>query len=101
MHHPKNKACVARFPLSPVALVVITLLQPLASLAQGNGEAAPRLKPSPRLREDIPAPVRAELPTFVEGDRISGRPDLETTVEGNAELRRGDTIIRAQRIEYN
>ena len=26
MHHPKNKACVARFALSPVALVAITLL---------------------------------------------------------------------------
>jgi LPS-assembly protein len=101
MHHPKNKACVGRFPLSPVALVAITLLQPLAGQAQGNGEPAPRLKPTPRLREDIPAPVRAELPTFVEGDQVRGRPDLETIVEGNAELRRGDTIIRAQRIDYN
>jgi len=101
MHHPKNKACVSRFALSPVALVAMTLLQPLAAQAQAGDEPAPQLKPAPRLREDIPAPARAELPTFVEGDQVRGRPDLETIVEGNAELRRGDTIIRAQRIEYH
>jgi LPS-assembly protein len=59
------------------------------------------LKPSPQLREDIPQAVRSQLPTFVEGDQVRGRTDVETTVEGNAELRRGDTIIRAQRIEYH
>ncbi|MGZ5180815.1 MAG: LPS-assembly protein LptD [Ramlibacter sp.] len=58
------------------------------------------LRPSPRLREDIPSVVRRQLPTFVEGDRVSGRTDLETTVEGNAELRRGDTVIRADRLDY-
>ena len=52
------------------------------------------------LREDIPEPVRRQLPTFVTGDRISGRTDLETVVEGDAEMRRGDTIIRADRLEY-
>ncbi|MEJ8835632.1 LPS-assembly protein LptD [Ramlibacter sp. AN1133] len=101
MHHPKNKACVARFALSPVALVAITLLQPLATQAQADTEPAPRLKPAPKLREDIPAAVRSQLPTFVEGDQVRGRPDLETIVEGDAELRRGDTVIRAKRIEYN
>jgi lipopolysaccharide assembly outer membrane protein LptD (OstA) len=35
------------------------------------------------------------------GDSIRGRTDLDTTVEGNAELRRGDTIIRARKLEYN
>jgi LPS-assembly protein len=83
-----------------VALVAITLLQPLAAQAQGAGDTSPLLKPSPRLREDIPAPVRAQLPTFVEGDVVRGRPDLETVVEGNAVLRRGDTVIRADRIQY-
>ena len=40
------------------------------------------------------------MPTFVFGDKLSGRPDLETVIEGNAELRRGPTSIRADRIEY-
>ena len=41
-----------------------------------------------------------EVPTFVFGELISGRPDLETLVQGNAELRRGKTALRADRIEY-
>jgi LPS-assembly protein len=36
----------------------------------------------------------------VSGDRLSGRTDLETVIDGNAELRRGDTVIRADRLEY-
>ena len=40
------------------------------------------------------------MPVFVFGDSISGRPDLETVVDGNAELRRGPTAIRADRVEY-
>jgi LPS-assembly protein len=101
MHHLRNKASVARFALSPVALVAASLLQPLAAQAQQPAEPAPRLRASPSLREDIPADVRPQQPTFVEGDSIRGRTDLDTTVEGNAELRRGDTIIRARKLEYN
>jgi LPS-assembly protein len=101
MHHLRNKASVARFALSPVALVAASLLQPLAAQAQQAGDPSPRLRASPSLREDIPADVRPQQPTFIEGDSIRGRTDLDTTVEGNAELRRGDTIIRARKLEYN
>src|SRR5690606_17778099 len=66
-----------------------------------QAEPVPRLQPSPQLREDIPAPARDQLPTFVEGDRIRGTTDIDTVVEGDAELRRGDTVIRADRLEYN
>lgn len=100
MHHPRNKAPHARFALTPIALVTASLLQTLA-VAQTVDEPSPRLRPSPQLREQVPADVRSQLPTFVEGDRIQGRTDLETTVEGNAQLRRGDTVIRANRLEYN
>ena len=58
------------------------------------------LKPSPRLEEAITPAMRSRAPTFLSGDRTSGRTDLETVLEGNAELRRGDTVIRADRIEY-
>jgi LPS-assembly protein len=101
MYHPRNKASLARFALSPVAMVAAPLLQPVAAQAQAAAEPAPQLKPAPQLREDIPAAARTQLPTFVEGDRIEGRTDLETTVEGNAQLRRGDTVIRANRLQYD
>jgi LPS-assembly protein len=100
MHHPTNKARAARFALSPVALVAATLLAPAAQ-AQPEGTGSPRLRAAPQLRQNVPAPDRSQLPTFVEGDSVRGRTDLETIVEGNAELRRGDTVIRADRIEYH
>ncbi|WP_207793996.1 LPS-assembly protein LptD [Ramlibacter algicola] len=95
-----------RFELTPLALAAIAALQAAPSAAQVNA-AAPAaasapigLRTSPLLREDIPSVVRKELPTFVYGDRISGRTNLDTTIEGHAELRRADTVIRADRMEY-
>jgi len=58
------------------------------------------LRPTPMLTETIPQVLRSQLPSFVGGDRIHGRPDLETVIEGNAFLRRGDTVIHADRLEY-
>lgn len=86
-----------RFELRPLALLAFALVHGPAALAQ---DAVPVLQPSPRLNEEIPSVVRRQLPTFVYGDRATGRPDLETLVEGAAELRKGDTVIRADRLEY-
>ena len=59
------------------------------------------LKPSPHTARRHSASRRAsELPTYLSGERVFGRPDLETVVEGNAQLRRGDTVIHADRLEY-
>lgn len=44
--------------------------------------------------------MRPQLPVFVSGDRITGQPDVKAVIDGNAELRRGDTVIRADRLEY-
>ncbi len=52
------------------------------------------------LAEEAPESAEDQGPTFVFGDRVSGRPDLETIIEGNAEIRRGPNSIRADRIEY-
>ncbi|MBI2769144.1 MAG: LPS-assembly protein LptD [Burkholderiales bacterium] len=100
MHDLKPRAFRARFALTPVALVVCALVQPQARAQAAADEPQPHLKPSPLLRENIPPAVRNELPTFLSGDRASGRTDLESVLEGNAELRRGDTVIRADRLEY-
>ena len=61
---------------------------------------AVRLVPSFELRSVVPDGERAVLPTFTTSDTATGRPDLETVLEGNVELRRGDTVIRADRLEY-
>ena len=59
------------------------------------------LKPSAALQESLPPAVRSQLPTFVSGDKVSGQTDGVVTVEGNAELRRHDTVIRADRLEFD
>lgn len=88
-------------PPLPLALLTLALLQAQGASAQDAGLDAPiTLKRTPQLLETIPKTQRGELPSFVDGDRISGRPDLETVIEGNASLRRGDTVIHADRLEY-
>ncbi|MEO8855660.1 MAG: LPS-assembly protein LptD [Burkholderiaceae bacterium] len=69
--------------------------------AQGSGDGpALHLKSSRMLRDTIAPADRPSLPTFVSGDHISSRTDLDTVVEGNAVLRRGDLVIHSDRLEY-
>lgn len=98
----KRKASRNAFAPKPVALVAWAMLHGAVAQAQQAPEASAPLvlKPSPLLQEQIPSVVRKDLPTFVEGDRTTGRPELDTMVEGNAVLRKGDTVIRADRLEY-
>jgi len=95
----KPKGFRARFALTPVALVACTLLY--AGTARGQAQQPLVLKPSTSLREDIPAAAREQLPTYLSGQRVFGRTDLETVIEGDAQLRRGATVIRADRLEYS
>lgn len=97
----RPRAFAARFALTPIALVAATLWPLAGARAQATAEAPAILKPAPVLRESVPPGARSEQPTIVYGQRIFGRTDLETVIEGQAELRRGDTVIRADRMEYN
>jgi LPS-assembly protein len=56
---------------------------------------------SPLLQETFTPEQKKDHPTFVRGERITGRPDLETVIEGGAELRKSGTVLRADRIEYS
>ena len=58
------------------------------------------LKPSGLLEEHLAPGQTNNVPVFVMGDRVFGRPDLETVVEGHVELRKAGTVIRADRLEY-
>ena len=90
--------------IHPIAVAVAgwPLLLALSSHAQDPADAQTLvLKSSPQLQEGISPTTRALLPTFVSGDNLAGHQDMETTIEGHAMLRRGDTVIRADRIEYD
>ncbi|WP_395056177.1 LPS-assembly protein LptD [Polaromonas sp.] len=60
-----------------------------------------QLKSTPMLAEQPPDGPGIELPTFIFGDTLSGRPELETVIDGNAELRRGGSSIRADWLQYD
>ena len=90
-------------PLARLAALMLCGL-PLSALAQAQAaaeEAPPALRPSPRLQETLPYGVRQQMPVFVRGDQVTGQPDIRATIEGNAELRRGDTVIQADRMDYD
>ncbi len=116
-----HRASRSHFIHSPVAHAVLSLVSCTmlglwhggAAHAQGvlpaPGPApeAPRvlvpgqMKSSTMMAEEPPGGPGVELPTFVFGDTVSGRPELETVIDGNAELRRGGSSIRADRIQYD
>ena len=86
---------------SGIAAVVCTLMPGTALRAQEPAVDPPlNLKSSRILRDAIPSAQRDSLPTFIFGDRFSSRADLDTVVEGDAVLRRGDMVIRADRLDY-
>jgi LPS-assembly protein len=76
----------------------------MASMAWADPDAAAdgmALRASPVLSEALSPAQRREAPVFLQGDHISGRADLETVVQGNAVLRKAETTIRADRLEYD
>lgn len=82
--------------LRPVALAALVALAG-PGLAQ---ESAPlQLRATPLLAEQVPD--NPSPPTFISGERISGRTDLETVIEGDAELRQPGRMARADRLLYD
>lgn len=86
--------------VTPIAGAIAMLVAGGPALAQ-VAELGIVLKPSPSMSDKPPVGRPNEVPSFVFGDRITGRPEIETVIEGNAELRRRGTVIKANRIEYD
>ena len=103
-------ACIAASLATPLAVPVWA--QPAAAAAAAAAEvtgepagkatgeaielrASPLLQPAPR------GEAGRQLPIILRAQTLSGRPDLETVAEGNAEFRRGGLVIRADRLSYD
>ena len=98
---PKLAALVLSAAIAPSVLAQAAAGSAPAPVGEAGPAAPPlNLKPSYQLQDALPEAERHQQPVFIFGDQVSGRPNLETTVEGNAELRRRDTVIRADRLEY-
>lgn len=114
MHDPQRRApptCLLRSQIAvlvwammhgtAVMAQVAQVMQPMQAQAAEPDDAPISLKSSPMLQELLGPAARSAMPTFMSGERASGRPDLETVVEGNAVLRRGDMVIKADRLSYD
>ena len=84
----------------PCALLLCLSLAPPELRAEPADTAPPRLKSSPALQDRPGDAQSGDPPIFLSGERASGRTDLQTVLEGDAELRRRDMVIRADRLEY-
>ncbi|NVO07405.1 MAG: LPS-assembly protein LptD [Rhodoferax sp.] len=93
---PHRPHCAA---LTCLALCASLGAAPLRAQAVPEAGAL-ALQATPLLAETISPEQRRQAPVFLQGDRISGRADLETVVEGDAVMRKADTTIRADRLEY-
>ena len=91
-----------RLRLLPVA-AAFGLLGAGAAAAQDNAEAAKGivLRASPALEPPPRGEAAKQLPIILLARELRSRPDLETVAEGDAEFRRGGTVIRADRLSYN
>ena len=41
-----------------------------------------------------------QQPVYIDSDNLNGRTDLEITMDGSVKVRRGETLIKAERIDY-
>jgi LPS-assembly protein len=97
----------ARWPCRAVPGAVWWLLGlmawPAAATAQTDWpmpRGALPLTMSTLLTEQLAPGSITQVPSFLSGNSIQGQIDVNTVVEGQAELRRHDTVVRAERLEH-
>ncbi len=89
-------------PLAAAALLACSGAWAQTAPPDGGGDLPPlQLKPSSQLLEKLPSTVEDQLPSYVRGDHVTGQADVRAQVSGNAELRKGDMVVRADRVDYS
>lgn len=69
--------------------------------AQTTGAPGLILKPSSLLSESMSAETRKQLPTFLQSDRLNEQSSQHTELEGQVVLRRGELLLKADRVDYD
>jgi LPS-assembly protein len=102
LRDPNPGLSICPLPLNRLVLLVGLACAPGAVWAQDPPpEPAVLLQDSRLLQDHIGAAQREEAPTFLLGEHITGRTDKETVVEGQAEMRKPGTVVKADRLEYD
>lgn len=101
---PAQAAVVVPQPVAPVPIAQPPRVEErpaLPPLYSAHAEAGlvPALRPAERL-SPLKEDKRVAYPTFIAASRIDGRNDNEVIAEGEAELRRTNTSLAADRLTY-
>jgi LPS-assembly protein len=59
------------------------------------------LRPSSLLQESLTSETRKQLPTYLQSDTMNERASEQTLLEGQVVMRRGEFLLRADKIDYN
>jgi LPS-assembly protein len=72
-------------------------------LAHAQKASAPPLvlRPSSLLQESLTSETRKQLPTYLQSDTMNERASEQTLLEGQVVMRRGEFLLRADKIDYN
>jgi LPS-assembly protein len=95
---------VSRLRLRSLAIAGLAMALALGlSPAHGKTKKERRIaqRVSTSLQERLTSQQRSRRATLVAADAVSGTPDVELKLEGNATLRRADTFVRADQIHYD
>ncbi|HEY2561114.1 MAG TPA: LPS assembly protein LptD [Caldimonas sp.] len=107
---PRSCAAWLALPLAAYALAATaqqsspagTASAPAASAPPAEAASAPPI--SLRIGETLRQPPRGDaarqLPIILRARDVRGRPDLDASAEGDVEFRRGDVVIRADKLTY-
>jgi LPS-assembly protein len=95
LHAPRRPGALCR------ACCLALLAACCAGAAQAQAEPGIELRLTPRLEAAPSGSAAHERPVYVRADEIRGRPDLDVEAIGNAELRRADVRVRADRLSYD
>jgi LPS-assembly protein len=84
-----------------LSLAASAWAQPAATEPGGDAPESIELRASPTVQPPPRGDAGRHLPIVLRAQTLSGRPDLETVAEGNAEFRRGGLVLRADRLSYD
>ncbi len=71
------------------------------SFAQGLSSPPLVLRSSSLLQESITDDSAKQLPTYLQSNKLTERTNLQTDLEGQVVLRRGEILIKADKVEYD
>jgi len=69
--------------------------------AQTASTPALVLKPSSLLQESMTQETRKQLPTFLQSNQLNEQSNQHTVLEGQVVLRRGEILLKADRVDYD